>query len=31
VAGVSPVFWVVGASVALGAPGAWRLRPRKRH
>ena len=30
VAGVSPVFWVVGASVALGAPGAWRLRPRPR-
>ena len=31
VAGVSPVFWVVGACVALGAPGAWRLRPHKRH
>lgn len=31
VAGVSPVFWVVGACVALGAPGAWRLRPRKPH
>ncbi len=31
VAGVSPVFWVVGASVALGAPSAWRLRPRPRH
>jgi sugar phosphate permease len=30
VAGVSPVFWVVGVSVALGAPSAWRLRPRPR-
>lgn len=31
VAGVSPVFWVVGACVGLGAPGAWRLRPRRPH
>ena len=31
VAGVSPVFWVVGLSVGLGAPSAWRLRPRSRH
>ncbi len=31
VAGVSPVFWVVGVSVALGAPSAWRLRPSPRH
>mgnify|MGYP002145200290 CR=1 FL=1 len=31
VAGVSPVFWVVGVSVGLGAPSAWRLRPRRRH
>ncbi|MFM7024631.1 MAG: MFS transporter [Limnohabitans sp.] len=31
VAGVSPVFWVVGASVGLGSRAAWRLRPRKRH
>jgi MFS family permease len=27
VAGVSPVFWVVGASVGLGSRMAWRLRP----
>ena len=27
VAGVSPVFWVVGASVGLGSRLAWRLRP----
>jgi MFS family permease len=27
VAGVSVVFWVVGAGVASGAPQAWRLRP----
>jgi len=31
VAGVSPVFWVVGGMVALGAPGAWRLRPARHH
>ena len=31
VAGVSPVFWVVGVSVGLGAPSAWRLRPPRRH
>jgi MFS family permease len=31
VAGVSPVFWVVGASVGLGSRMAWRLRPPKRH
>ena len=31
VAGVSPVFWVVGASVGLGSRAAWRLRPRKHH
>jgi len=31
VAGVSPVFWVVGLSVGLGAPSAWRLRPHRRH
>ena len=30
VAGVSPVFWVVGASVGLGARLGWRLRPRQR-
>jgi MFS family permease len=29
VAGVAPVFWVVGSCVALGAPSAWRLRPRR--
>lgn len=27
VAGVSPVFWVVGASVGMGSRMAWRLRP----
>jgi hypothetical protein len=27
VAGVSVVFWVVGACVASGTPQAWRLRP----
>jgi len=27
VAGVAPVFWVVGASVGMGARAAWRLRP----
>ena len=27
VAGVSPVFWVVGLSVGLGSRAAWRLRP----
>lgn len=27
VAGVAPVFWVVGASVGLGSRAAWRLRP----
>jgi MFS family permease len=27
VAGVGPVFWVVGAAVGLGARAAWRLRP----
>jgi MFS-type transporter involved in bile tolerance (Atg22 family) len=26
VAGVGPVFWVVGAAVGLGARAAWRLR-----
>jgi hypothetical protein len=31
VAGVSLVFWVVGLSVGLGAPSAWRLRPPGRH
>ena len=31
VAGVLPVFWVVGIAVALGTPGAWRLRPPDRH
>ena len=31
VAGVSPLFWVVGASVGLGSRLAWRLRPRKLH
>jgi MFS family permease len=31
VAGVSPVFWVVGASVGMGSRMAWRLRPPKRH
>lgn len=28
VAGVAPLFWVVGASVGLGSRLAWRLRPR---
>jgi MFS family permease len=27
VAGVSPVFWVVGAAVGWGSRAAWRLRP----
>ena len=27
VAGVAPVFWVVGAAVGLGSRAAWRLRP----
>ena len=31
VAGVSPVFWVVGASVGLGSRMAWHLRPTRRH
>lgn len=31
VAGVSPLFWVVGASVGLGARLGWRLRPPRRH
>jgi predicted MFS family arabinose efflux permease len=31
VAGVSPVFWVVGASVGLGSRMAWHLRPARRH
>lgn len=31
VAGVSPLFWVVGVSVGLGAPSAWRLRPKRPH
>ena len=31
VAGVSAVFWVVGAGVASGTPLAWRLRPKKLH
>jgi len=31
VAGVSPVFWVVGASVGMGSRMAWRLRPSRRH
>ena len=31
VAGVAPVFWVVGASVGLGSRMAWHLRPGKRH
>ena len=31
VAGVSPLFWVVGASVGLGSRMAWRLRPPRRH
>ncbi len=31
VAGVSPVFWVVGLSVGLGSRMAWRLRPPRRH
>ena len=30
-AGVSPLFWVMGLSVGLGAPSAWRLRPRRPH
>ncbi len=31
VAGVSAVFWVVGAGVGSASPLAWRLRPRKPH
>lgn len=31
VAGVAPVFWVVGTSVGLGSRLAWRLRPHKHH
>ncbi len=31
IAGVSPVFWVVGASVGLGCRAGWRLRPRQGH
>ncbi len=31
VAGVSAVFWVVGAGVGSASPLAWRLRPRKLH
>ncbi len=27
IAGVAPVFWVVGTAVGLGARAAWRLRP----
>jgi sugar phosphate permease len=31
VAGVAPVFWVVGSVVGLGSRAAWRLRPGQRH
>ena len=31
VAGISAVFWVVGAGVGSASPLAWRLRPRKSH
>jgi len=31
VAGVAPVFWVVGSAVGLGSRAAWRLRPGQRH
>ena len=31
VAGVSAVFWVIGAGVGSASPLAWRLRPRKSH
>ena len=31
VAGVAPVFWVVGTSVGLGSRLAWHLRPHKHH
>jgi MFS family permease len=31
VAGVSAVFWVIGAGVGSASPLAWRLRPRKLH
>lgn len=31
VAGVSPVFWVVGAAVGWGSRAAWKLRPGKNH
>ena len=31
VAGVTAVFWVIGAGVASGSPLAWRLRPKKSH
>jgi hypothetical protein len=30
-AGVAPVFWVVGLAVGLGARPAWRLRPPEGH
>ncbi|WP_369916737.1 MFS transporter [Limnohabitans sp. T6-20] len=31
IAGVAPVFWVVGGAVGWGARAAWHLRPDKRH
>ncbi len=31
IAGVAPVFWVVGGAVGWGARAAWRLRPDKSH
>jgi len=31
VAGVAPVFWVVGAAVGWGSRAAWLLRPDKSH
>jgi len=31
IAGVAPVFWVVGTSVGLGSRLAWHLRPHKHH
>jgi len=31
VAGVAPLFWVVGATVGLAARAAWQLRPAQRH
>jgi sugar phosphate permease len=31
IAGVAPLFWVVGAAVGLGSRSAWSLRPARQH